>query len=227
MKTRYRQNVSALSEDACERLTRKKVCVVGCGGLGGTVAELLARAGVGYLTLVDPDVFQESNLNRQIFCTEHNLGTHKVEAAKERLTAINSDVTVCAIAESFSEENAVRILTGHDVVVDGLDNIPDRRLLAKHCRCLSIPFVHGAVRGWSGQVSTVFPEDNTMDLMYQEEEKQMPDPGEGSFTATVAATASFQCSEVLKLLTGEGQALSRSLLIIDLLGNESVIMDLH
>ena len=226
MKTRYAQNVPALSQGECESLAEKKVCIIGCGGLGGYVTELLARAGVGRLTLVDPDVFQESNLNRQIFATESNLGTRKVEAAAERILAVNSSVTVRAIPESLSEENASRLLVGHDAAVDALDNIPARILLAKHCRSLSIPLVHGAVGGWYGQVSTILPGDNTMELLYQGDWEETDGPGAGSFTAAVAATAAVQCGEVLKLLTGKEQILSGRLLIVDLLENENTVMEL-
>ena len=227
METRYSANIPALSQEECENLFQKRVCIVGCGGLGCLIAELLSRAGVGRLTLVDPDVFQESNLNRQLFATEHNLGTHKVKAAAERISAVNSSVTVHAIPERFCEENAVKLLAGHDAVADALDNVPARFLLAKHCRRLSIPLVHGAVGGWYGQVSTILPQDDTLELLYPGDWEETDGPGAGSFGVTVAATAAAQCGEVLKLLTGRGELLSKRLLVLDLLENQNTVMDLR
>ena len=227
MEARYAANIPALSQEECGDLAQKGVCIVGCGGLGGFMAELLSRAGVGRLTLVDPDVFQESNLNRQLFATERNLGTRKVKAAAERILAVNSSVTVHAIPERFREENAVKLLAGHDVVVDALDNVPARLLLAKHCRSLSIPLVHGAVGGWYGQVSTILPQDTTLELLYPGDWEETDGPGAGSFGITVAATAAAQCGEVLKLLTGRGEVLSKQLLVLDLLENQNTVIDLR
>ncbi|MCH5344612.1 MAG: HesA/MoeB/ThiF family protein [Acetatifactor sp.] len=227
MKTRYAPNVPALSRGECESLAEKSVCVIGCGGLGGYVTELLARVGVGRLTLVDPDVFKESNLNRQLFATEHNLGMRKVEVAAERISTVNSSVAVRKIPESLSEENAARLLTGHDVAVDALDNIPTRLLLAKHCRNLSIPLVHGAIGGWYGQVSTILPGDNTLELLYQGDWEETDGPGSGSLSFSAAATAAIECGEVLKLLTEKGEVLSKRLLVLDMLENQNTIIDLH
>ncbi len=227
MEERYRENLPALSWDECEGLREKGVCVIGCGGLGGWTAELLARTGVGRLTLVDPDAFRESNLNRQLFATERNLGQYKVEAAAERLLAVNSSVEVRIVHKSLNGENAAGLLAGHDAAVDALDNVPARVLLAAHCRRLSIPLVHGAVEGWYGQVSTILPQDGTMDLIYQDGCEETGCPGGGSLAATAAATAAVQCSEVLKLLTGRGEVLSRRLLLLDLLENQNTIIDLR
>lgn len=227
MEARYGENLPALSRDECEGLKGKGVCVIGCGGLGGWTAELLARTGVGRLTLVDPDVFRESNLNRQLFATERNLGQYKVEAAAKRLLSVNSSVEVRAVPKSLDGENAARLLAGHDAAVDALDNVPTRILLAEHCRCLSIPLVHGAIEGWYGQVSTILPQDNTMDLIYQDGWEEAGGPGGGSLAVTAAATAAVQCSEVLKLLTGRGEVLSRRLLMLDLLENQNTIIDLR
>lgn len=226
MEPRYSENLPALSN--CEDLAGKAVCIVGCGGLGGWAAELLARTGVGRLTLVDPDVFQESNLNRQLFATECNLGKRKVEAAVERLRAVNARVEVRAVPAALCEENAAALLAGHDAAIDSLDSVPARLLLAKHCRRLAIPLVHGAIGGWYGEVSTILPGDGTMDLLYQGGLEDVDGPGAGSLAVTAAATAAVQCAEVLKLLTGRGElVLSKQLLVLDLLENRDTIIDLR
>lgn len=223
MKARCADNLPALSREECESLEGKSVCIVGCGGLGCWTAELLARAGVGRLTVVDPDVFQERNLNRQLFATERTLGRRKAEAAVERILEVNSSAEVRAVTEFLDGENAAGLLAGHDAAVDALDNVPGRLLLAEHCRRLSIPLVHGAIGGWYGQVSTILPRDNTMDLLYQ----GGGEDGGGSLSVTAAATAAVQCAEVLKLLTGRGTPLSGRLLVLDLLENQTAILDLR
>lgn len=227
MEARYAENLPALSREECGSLAGKSVCIVGCGGLGGWTAELLARAGVGRLTVVDPDVFQEGNLNRQLFATERTLGRRKAEAAAERILEVNASVEVRAVPVFLDVENAAGLLTGHDAAVDALDNVPGRIVLAEHCRRLSIPLVHGAIGGWYGQVSTILPQDNTMDLLYRGGGEEDGGPGYGSLPVTAAATAAVQCAEVLKLLTGRVTLLSGRLLILDLLENRSTILDLR
>ena len=109
---RYDRNRQALSDRECQALQACKVAVVGCGGLGGFVAEHLARIGVGSLRLVDADVFEETNLNRQLFCTEESLGVAKVEAAAKRLAAVNSSVAVEPVRAYLTSDNAADLITG-------------------------------------------------------------------------------------------------------------------
>ena len=107
MEKRYTRNISTITEEENEKLRDFKVCVIGCGGIGGYVIEMLARIGIGYLTVVDMDVFEESNLNRQILSSEKNLGNSKAIEAKKRINAINSDVHVNVIQSPFNEENGL------------------------------------------------------------------------------------------------------------------------
>ena len=129
MKKRYLRNISTLTPDENEKLKDFRVCIIGCGGLGGYIVEMLARIGIGHLTVVDMDIFDESNLNRQILSTERNLGYSKSKEAKVRVNNINSDINVTIIEEGFSEENGMEIIRHHNVVVDALDNIESRFLL--------------------------------------------------------------------------------------------------
>lgn len=220
MDKRYEKNILALSPDECESLAAKKVCVIGCGGLGGYIIETLARVGVGYITVVDYDTFCESNLNRQLFSNEQNLGMLKAEAAKNRIQSVNSSVMVNVVTSPLNAENAADILAGHDAVADALDNIPARLVLQEHCRKLGIPLVHGAIAGWYGQVMTIMPEDDGLELIY----KGAPDKGAestlGNLAFTAAVAANIQCGEIIKLLTGRGELLSKTLLRFDLLNNE-------
>lgn len=225
MFSRYIRNVPAMSPKECDSLFDKRVCIIGCGGIGGHIAELLARTGIRYITVVDYDVFSEDNLNRQLFSTEHNLGTMKAIAARDRIQAINSAVTVQPVPEALTEENAVSILKGHDVAVDALDNISSRLILAKHCQQLSIPLVHGAVDGWCGQVTSILPGDDTLKLIYQNTSDSEADYG--CLACTVALTASLQCAQVIKLLTGRGNVLSKLLFQFDLLNDCCDLIDFN
>lgn len=118
--------MNALSEAECLSLKDKTVCVVGCGGLGGYVVSALSRIGVGNLTIVDSDCFEETNLNRQIFSQENNLGKPKVEVIADEVGKINSEIKVNALQVKLEEANASEIIGGADVVVDCLDNFEAR-----------------------------------------------------------------------------------------------------
>lgn len=123
---RYIRNINALSEVECRSLRDKHVVVVGCGGLGGYVISALARIGVTQITVVDSDSFEESNLNRQLFSRENNLGKPKVEVVADEVSKINSEVKIKALQEKLTEENAKEIIEGSDCVVDCLDNFESR-----------------------------------------------------------------------------------------------------
>lgn len=147
----------------------KTVAVIGCGGLGGHVLEMLGRLGVGHLIACDGDRLEPSNLNRQILSTEDTLGKFKAEAARQRMAVVNSEVEVTTACSYLDLESGPEVLAGCDVVVDGLDSGRARLTLQRLCRSLGIPLVHGAIDGWFGQVTTVLPGDDTLDLLYGEE----------------------------------------------------------
>jgi len=123
---RYLRNVGTIGLEGQLALRRATVTIIGVGGLGGWIAELLARMGLGTLILIDGDVFEEDNLNRQLACTEDSLGRAKVTVLAERLARVNSAVEVQPRKIWFSAENAANLLEGCDVVVDALDNLPQR-----------------------------------------------------------------------------------------------------
>ena len=184
------------------KLFRARVAVVGCGGLGSCLVEMLARTGIGTLRLIDPDVFAESNLNRQLLCTIDSLGRPKVEVAAERIACLNPAVTVTTVAEALDGKNARRLLAGMDVVMDALDSISARRELGHICRKMNLPLVHGAVTGWYGQVAVQSPGDDLVSRLYShpgQPEMEMPPD---NFSAGVAAVASLQAVLVIKVLLG-------------------------
>ncbi|MBU0463830.1 MAG: ThiF family adenylyltransferase, partial [Proteobacteria bacterium] len=156
---RYDRNFNTLSLEEQKTLGTSKVVVIGLGGLGGSVCEMLARVGIGHLTLIDGDVFEASNLNRQLLSEEHLIGFPKAQAAKNRVNAINSEVIVKHLVEYVDESNMYERIKDADVVMDCLDSIDTRFLLQKAAQKVSIPIVSGAIAGVAGQVTTIFPKD--------------------------------------------------------------------
>lgn len=219
---RYLRNGNTISTEGQLALLGSRVTVVGCGGLGGYVVEQLARIGVGTIVAVDPDVFEEHNLNRQLLSSIDALGTPKAEAAAQRVAAINPAVTVVPVQEAFCGENARALLDQSHVAVDALDNVESRLSLAKACEHFRVPLVHGAIAGWYGQVATQLPGEATIRHIYRNwtsgtgVERELGNP---SFTP--AAVASFQAAEVCKLLLGLRPLLSGHKLVIDLMHMES------
>lgn len=223
-KDRYQRN-GIVSYEEQLLMKQKKVCVIGCGGLGGYIIEMLTRFGIGTMTVVDGDVFDATNLNRQLLSTLNTLGKSKAFTAAERVENIDSSLTVQVVATVLDRENASDILKGHDVVVDALDSNSARLILLDACKDLDIPLVHGAIGGWFGQVSTVFPEDEFIrsrvrGMANKGIEKQIGNP---SFTP--ACIASIQVAEVVKVLLGRGELLREKIMFIDLLNNEIEILD--
>lgn len=221
MPARYQRNRQIISREDQLTLFRSAVAVIGCGGLGGYIIEELARLGVGRLEVIDPDCFEEHNLNRQILSSIANLGTAKVDSAVLRVAEINPAVAVVPHKCSFSAENGFDLLNGCDVVVDALDTIPVRLELAETCCRMNIPLVHGAIAGWFGQLTTQLPGENSLRAIYGTAtaakgiEQQQGNP---SFTPAVVA--SLQTAEVCKLLLGKGTPLAGRRLMIDLLDME-------
>jgi molybdopterin/thiamine biosynthesis adenylyltransferase len=220
---RYQRNRHCISTLQQYSLFKSRAVVIGCGGLGGYAIEELARLGVGNLVLIDSDVIEEHNLNRQILSTADVLTRAKVDVALERVNVINPAINVTPVKTFFSSENGRDLVLGADVVLDGLDTIPARLELAQICHEMSIPVVHGAIGGWYGQIATQMPGDNIspqifgMSPPYKGIETDLGNP---SFTPGVVA--SLQVAEACKILLREGRCLSRRILFINLLDMEIV-----
>ena len=197
---RYSRNIPALSEADCAALQGKTVAVIGCGGLGGYVIEYLARIGVGCIRCVDGDTFDETNLNRQLLSTVPLLGTGKAKAAAERIGAINPHVQADAFPVFLDGANARTLIRGCDAVLDALDNIDSRRILAKACRAEKIPYIYGAISGWVAQAAVCMPGDALIEKLYPED-AVIRDKSVLSFTP--ALCAAMQASLCVKLLTGK------------------------
>ncbi|MCX7681636.1 MAG: HesA/MoeB/ThiF family protein [Anaerolineae bacterium] len=219
---RYVRNMGTLGPEGQAKLLRSTVAVVGLGGLGGYVAEALARMGVGRLILIDGDVFEEHNLNRQLFGTEAVLGQPKALVARQRVTEVNQAVEVIAHVATLTRQNVDTLLRGADVVVDALDRLPTRLMLQDGAQALGIPMVHGSIAGFLGQVMTILPGDTGLRGLYGHQEN-LPERGLEAHLGTPAATpmavAAWEVQEVIKILTGRGDLLRHRLLVMDMEGN--------
>lgn len=218
---RYQRNRQMISLEQQRRLLECRVAVIGCGGLGGYVIEELARLGVGALVVIDPDVFEEHNLNRQILSDPQSLGRPKVEAARLRVAAVNPAVEVICHRELFDRQNGAALLAGCDAVVDAVDNVQARLDLAWVCGALGIALVHGAIAGWYGHICTQMPGERTIETIYRNwnggkgVEAQLGNP---SFTPAVIA--SFEVAEVAKILLNTGSVVRNGILSVNLLDME-------
>lgn len=190
-------------------VSKFSACVIGCGGLGGYVIEALVRSGIKKLVLFDDDVFEKSNLNRQLLCCYDSLGKSKVLAYRERVEKV-SNCTVEAINERFEQSNASAI-DFVDIVVDCTDNIQSRLLIAKECKKRDKMLVHGAVEGVEGQVALCSPKKDTIERLY----KNIADEKHNTNAITVMMTASIQATVALKTLLGEASQFVDKLILID------------
>ena len=214
---RYMRSLGTVGWEGQLALLESTVGIVGAGGLGGWIIESLARMGVGRLIIIDGDVFEQNNLNRQAFCREGDLGRPKVEAARQRVAEVNAAVEVVAHHQRVDEEQMVQLLQGAKVLVDALDALPTRLALQRAARRLAVPMVHGAIAGYVGQVMTIFPEDAGLFGLYGGD--RVPERGIeaqwGNPAATPMMVAAWQVQEVVKLLTGRGEPLRHRLLFMD------------
>jgi len=215
---RYRRNGATISVEQQLHLLDSTAAVIGCGGLGGYVVEELARLGVGRIVAVDPDVFDEHNLNRQLFADEPGLGKPKVESAAARIALVNPAVRIVPLRERFTADAARRRLSGAAVGVAARDAVPVRRELAAACSALGIPLVHGSIAGWYGQLAVQYPGEATIESLYagfggdRGVETRLGNP-----SVTPAVVASLQSALACKVILGIESGLRRRVLMIDLL----------
>jgi molybdopterin/thiamine biosynthesis adenylyltransferase len=214
-----------VGEAGQEKLLRSKVILVGAGGLGSPAAYYLAAAGVGKLGLVDHDVVDRSNLQRQILHTDSRVGTSKVASARQTLEALNPTIEVVGHETHLRSDNVEAMFAGYDVVVDGSDNFPTRYLVNDACVKLRIPNVHGAVYRFEGQVSVFWPARPQRPgpcyrCLYPE-----PPPPEYAPSCAEAGVLGvlpgviglLQATETVKLLLGIGEPLVGRMLYFDAL----------
>lgn len=204
-----------------KRINEAKVLVLGAGGLGSPVALYLAAAGVGTIGLVDSDVVDLTNLQRQILHATKDIGRPKVESGKERLTALNPDIKVVPYKLAINSENIMDLIKQYDVVVDGTDNFPTRFLINDACVFAGKPLVHGAILRFDGQAFTIIPHEGPC---YRCIFREPPPPGTvpncsqaGILGAIAGIIGTIQATEAIKIILGKGKLLSGRMLIVDAL----------
>ncbi len=223
-KERYRRHliIPEVGEEGQAKLLKGKVLLMGAGGLGSPAALYLAAAGVGTLGIVDMDVVDLSNLQRQVVHTQDRAGMPKTESAKQAINALNPDVKVIPFQERLNSQNVREILSGFDLVVDGGDNFPTRYLLNDACVVLGKPNIHGSIFRFEGQVTTFVPgKGPCYRCLYP-----APPPAEFAPSCAEAGVLGvlpgiiglLQANEALKLLLGVGEPLIGRLLTFDALG---------
>lgn len=215
---RYLRNIGTIGIEGQLKLLRSTVAVCGAGGLGGTIIELLARQGIGHLVIIDNDKFVENNLNRQIIATESDLRKSKVKVAAARVKKINSAVVISAVNKTINSKNIKEIIIDASVVLDGLDNLKTRRIVARACDELGIPFVHGAIAGFSGELMTIFPGDKGLNDIWglsADENGCGIETYTGNPAATAAAIAAWEVQEAIKIITGIGTPVRNRLIFLD------------
>jgi molybdopterin/thiamine biosynthesis adenylyltransferase len=217
---RYERNFKALSPEEQAKLLASKVAVVGLGGLGGTVVEILARLGVGYLRLVDGDRFEGHNLNRQFLSSMAAIGQPKADAARDRIASINPSVVCDARRMFMTPENADDLVQDVHLVVDCLDTISARFDLEAACRQCGVPLVSGAIAGASGHVTVVFPDDSGLRRIYGDPRSASARGAEatlGTLPMAASLAASLEATETIKILLKRDLVLRHRLLIFDLM----------
>jgi molybdopterin-synthase adenylyltransferase len=220
-----------VGDEGQARLLAARVALIGAGGLGAPAALYLAAAGVGRLTVIDDDVVDLSNLQRQVIHTTDQVGRAKTESARRTLAAINPDVVVETQAVRLAADNAERILAGHDVVLDGSDNFATRYAANDACYRLGIPLVSGALLRFEAQIGLfqahlgpphpcyrcLFPAPPPADLVPRCDQA-------GILGAVAGVAGTLMATEALKLLLGLGESLSGRLLLYDALEPRFTLM---
>jgi molybdopterin/thiamine biosynthesis adenylyltransferase/rhodanese-related sulfurtransferase len=227
--TRYSRQVllPGLGADGQRRLKNARVLVIGAGGLGSPVLTYLAAAGVGTISLIDDDVVELSNLHRQVLHAGAAPGTPKVESAVAALAELNPLVTVEPHQARLTRENALELIAGHDLVLDGTDNFATRYLVGDACAITGVPLVWGSVFRFDGQVSVFWsrPPEGREPITYRDLHPTPPPPGSvpscaegGVLGVTCAAIGSVMATEAIKLITGIGEPLLGRIMLFDAAG---------
>lgn len=212
----------ALGEDGQRRICESRVTICGCGALGTVLANHLARAGVGFIRVVDRDFIETHNLQRQILFDETDVASNlpKAEAAARKMRLINSQITVEAVVTDIDHTNIIDMVSDVDLILDGTDNFETRYLINDAAVKLGKPWIFGGVIGSEGQSMTIIP-GKTPCLRCVVEDS--PPPGmtptcetAGVLGPAVSTIASFEAIEALKILSGKMDALNRDLIMVDL-----------
>jgi adenylyltransferase/sulfurtransferase len=201
------------------KIANARILIVGAGGLGSPAAFYLAAAGIGTIGIIDSDLVDLSNLQRQVIHHTPDLGRPKVASAKEKIAALNPDVNVVTYEDRLASRNALEILRQYDVVLDGVDNFPTKFLINDACFFADKPLIHGGILRFDGRVMTIVPKKSAC---YRCVFKTPPPAGlvascqeAGVIGVLAGVIGTIQATEVLKLVLGIGQPLTNRMLDFD------------
>jgi molybdopterin-synthase adenylyltransferase len=210
---RYKRQMMLFGDEGQERLKKAHIFIAGAGGLGSPVSLYLAVAGIGTITIVDMDVVDQTNLNRQILHTDSDIGKKKTVSAEEKLRAINPDITIHAIDTRIDENNAAQLVGSAGGIVDAMDNYSTRYLLNQVAVQKNIPLFHGAIRGFYGQATTIIPgKTPCLKCIFPKAPPKEVFPVVG---ATCGVIGTVQATEVIKYLLQAGDLLTGRLFVWD------------
>lgn len=198
-------------EKGQKKLKASRVVIIGIGGLGCASATYLTAAGVGHITIVDFDVVELSDLNRQILYGGEDIGKKKVLVAQKKLSQLNPLVQITPLFSRVTEDNILSLIKGAKVVVDGLDNSATRLVVNSACVKLGIPYIYGGVSRLRGRLTTIIPGKTPCLACFQPEGAS----GRGVLGVTPAVIASLQALEAIKLLIGQSPSLAGKLLLFN------------
>jgi adenylyltransferase/sulfurtransferase len=210
---RYKRQMMLFGEEGQERLKKAHIVIAGAGGLGSPVSIYLAVAGIGTITIVDMDVVDQTNLNRQILHYDRDIGRKKTASAEEQLRELNPDITINAIDVKIDETNAAKLIGKAEGIVDAMDNYPTRYILNDVAITKKIPLFHGGIRGFYGQATTILPGTTPcLKCIFPKPPPQEVFPVVG---VTAGIIGTVQANEVIKFLLRSGEMLTGRLFIWD------------
>ena len=208
----FQKNLEFLTEEQAEKISRRKVAVVGTGALGQMAAHELVRSGFEQITLIDSDIMDESNFNRQLYAANSTMNQLKVNVLEKGLKDIRPEAQITVHSERLNEANCKALIGDADILLDCVDDIPSKLCLEKLAEELGIPLVHGAVEGWYGQVAVVYPGDGLLSMLYRTKKDQQV----SAMVTTVNVIASLQVNAVIKIAIESENILRHRVLFADL-----------
>ncbi len=224
---RYQRNLEqdGITKEAQEKLFASRVLVMGAGGLGSGVIMNLAALGVGQIKIIDGDILEESNLNRQIIHKYKNIGRAKVISAKDWVQEFNPDIKVELDKIRINELNYFNIIQGYDIIVDCFDSYESKYMLNEIALRHNKVLIHGGVQGFRGQVTTIVPTKTGCLSCVMQKPQTFKEEIYASISPVVNLISSLQAQEVLKVVTGVGEPLLNKILIFDGLKSEFKILN--
>ncbi|VVB60113.1 SAMP-activating enzyme E1 [uncultured archaeon] len=220
---RYSRQIAfnKIGQKGQEKLSRAKVAIVGMGGLGSVIAMILARAGIGYLRLIDRDVVEPDNLQRQVLFDESDIWAPKAHASKKRLSAINSGIKIDAICGDLNGKNTKKLLSGVDLILDGTDNMETRVIINEFAVKNKIPFIYGAAVRDKGMATLIIPgKTPCLKCIFRRVSGLGMDCGSFGVLPTAAGLiGTVEANEAIKLICGFGKTLQGLLFYLDLSEN--------